>query len=73
FFFAQVAKPYKFSGNMSDLKFWFLDNSSRFSSMETWFTDYMGIPLWAAYAYFLTVIALLLIIYYYIMKRRLKQ
>lgn len=73
FFFAQVAKPYKFSGNMSDLKFWFLDNSSRFSSMETWFTDYMGIPLWVAYAYFLTVIALLLIIYYYIMKRRLKQ
>ena len=58
FFFAQVAKPYKFSGNMSDLKFWFLDNSSRFSSMETWFTDYMGIPLWAAYAYFLPLSAL---------------
>lgn len=43
---------------MSDLKFWFLDNSSRFSSMETWFTDYMGIPLWAAYAYFLPLSAL---------------
>lgn len=73
FFFAQVAKPYKFSGNMSDLKFWFLDNSSRFSSLETWFADYTGFSLWTAYAYFFAVIALFLIIYYFIMKRRLKE
>jgi len=45
FFFAQVAKPYMSSGNMDDAKYFFLDNSSRFSSIENWFTDYTGLPV----------------------------
>lgn len=73
FFFAQVAKPYMYSGKMEDAKFYFLDNSARFSSVVNWFSDYTGLSLAFAYIYFLLVIAVFFVLYYYVMKRRLKQ
>jgi hypothetical protein len=72
FFFAQVIKPYKYDENPKHLKLWFLDNSWRFSQLETWYTDYVELPLWTAYLYFFGVVLLFLIIYFLVMKRRLK-
>ena len=62
-----------YSGKMEDAKFYFLDNSARFSSVENWFSDYTGLSVAFAYIYFLLVIAVFFVLYYYVMKRRLKQ
>ena len=73
FFFAQVSFSLTNTGNQEDVKFVFLNNSSRFATIDNWFTEYTNLPLLLAYLYFFTVGLLFFTVYFLVLKRRLRQ
>lgn len=73
FFFAQIGNKYQYEGDTAHQIMILLDNSLRFSSLETFLVNNTKCPVWAAFIYFAAVTVLFFIIYYAVMKRRLRQ